>query len=295
MGEGISFEDYWNLGTNTEIHGLALSRDYWGGYGLASYKGAYGDSITMEIMNYPGNGFSYMSSISPTYSAEIRVGNARATNKGYVQLSGKRGTSWTYLMPAVTPSASTADTSIAVWIGSTPKFIDYTPNTDQQGFTGSDNGIDFTLNLANTSNDITISEGESITIARTDTKLTVGTTQALNSGTYTPTLFNTTNVDSSTPSVMGYMRVGNTVTVYGEVLINVTSGSSATVLGMTLPISSNLTGGGDLGGSVHSNGAPSNSGSITGDITNDRAYIVYRSSADTGDVIYAVHFSYQIK
>jgi hypothetical protein len=94
---------------------------------------------------------------------------------------------------------------------------------------------------------------------------------------------------------MGYMRVGNTVTVYGEVLINATAASSATVLGMSLPISTNFTGGGDLGGAVHSNGSPSNSGSVTGDVTNDRAYIVFRSSADTGDVIYAIHFSYQIK
>jgi hypothetical protein len=295
MGEGISFEDYWNLGTNTEIHGLALSRDYWGGYGLASYKGAYGDSITMEIMNYPGNGFSIMSSISPTFSAQVKVYNAMSSKKGYVELSGKRGTSWTYLMPAVTPSASTADTSIAVWIGSTPKFIDYTPNTDQQGFTGSDNGIDFTLNLANTSNDITISEGESITIARTDTKLTVGTTQALNSGTYTPTLFNTTNVDSSTPSVMGYMRVGNSVTVYGQVIINATSATTSTVLGMTLPISSNLTSGGDIGGGAFSNSFPVNTAAVTGDSGNDRATLSYRSSADTGDVVYSVHFTYIIK
>jgi hypothetical protein len=173
--------------------------------------------------------------------------------------------------------------------------VDGSVTNEIQEFTGSDNGIDFIMDLSGTATDITISEGESITISRTDTKLTLGTTQALNSGTFTPTLFNTTNIDASTASVMGYMRVGNSVTVYGEVLINVTAAGSATVLGMTLPISTDFTSGGDLGGGAHSTSTPTVSAAISGDAANDRAYFTFRSGTDTGDVVYTVHFSYQIK
>src|SRR5687767_7463770 len=48
-------------------------------------------------------------------------------------------------------------------------------------------------------------------------------------GSYTPTLFNTTNVAASTAYECGWLRVGNRVTVYGLVDIDVTS-AAATVL-----------------------------------------------------------------
>jgi hypothetical protein len=173
--------------------------------------------------------------------------------------------------------------------------VDGSTTNEIQEFTGSDNGIDFIMDLSGTATDITISEGESVTITRSGTKYTLATTQALNSGTFTPTLFNTTNVDSSTPSVMGYMRVGNSVTVYGEVIINATSATTSTVLGMTLPISSNLTSGGDIGGGAFSYSFPVNTAAVTGDSGNDRATLSYRSSSDTGDVVFTVNFTYIIK
>lgn len=56
------------------------------------------------------------------------------------------------------------------------------------------------------------------------------------SGTYTPTLFNGANVASSTPQVLQYLRLGNTVTVAGRVDMTATAGGGATtVLGIELP------------------------------------------------------------
>lgn len=60
-------------------------------------------------------------------------------------------------------------------------------------------------------------------------------------GFYTPTLTNTTNLASSTAYQLNWYRVGNQVTVFGKVLVDPTT-IGATVLSMTLPITSGLTG-----------------------------------------------------
>lgn len=128
-----------------------------------------------------------------------------------------------------------------------------------------------------------------------DTKPALEQIQDVTVGTYTPTLYNTTNVDASTASVLGYYRIGNSVTVYGDVMINANTASTATVLGMSLPIASAFTLTGDLGGAFHAVAIPVNSAVAYADTANDRVYASYRSTADVGDVYYAVHFSYLIK
>ena len=59
------------------------------------------------------------------------------------------------------------------------------------------------------------------------------------SGTYTPTLTNTTNITSSSAFTFSYMRVGNVVTVQGRVTI-VPASAAACELNIALPIASNL-------------------------------------------------------
>lgn len=93
---------------------------------------------------------------------------------------------------------------------------------------------------------------------------------AIISGTYTPTLFNTTNVAASTAYVCQYSRVGDVVTVSGRVDIDTTAAPAATALGMSLPIASNLTASQQVGGAGCSTGTGNRYG-ITGDTTNDRA------------------------
>ena len=51
----------------------------------------------------------------------------------------------------------------------------YLDNTDAQGFSGSDNGTTFTLDLSGTSSDISFTEGSGITITRSGTELTFAT------------------------------------------------------------------------------------------------------------------------
>lgn len=96
--------------------------------------------------------------------------------------------------------------------------------------------------------------------------------QFIASGTYTPTLTNTTNVSGSTAYVCQWLRVGNVVTVSGRVDIQPTSANVNTSLGVTLPLASNLSAAGsnDLAG-VASASNQSVVYAIFADATNDRA------------------------
>lgn len=111
------------------------------------------------------------------------------------------------------------------------------------------------------------------------------------SGTYTPTLSNTTNIGASTAYVTQYMRVGNVVTVGGKVSIDVTTTATDFVLGVTLPIASAFTAEEQCGGTFIQNIAvnPKETGFIKADTTNDRAYF---SGQSVGTANYAWYFSF---
>jgi hypothetical protein len=91
-------------------------------------------------------------------------------------------------------------------------------------------------------------------------------------GTYTPTLTNSTNVASSTATVCQYMRVGDFVMVSGSVRVTATAAAGAeTILLMSLPVASDFSGSTQLGGT----GAPN---SVTGAMFNE-AWGIYGASA----------------
>jgi hypothetical protein len=90
------------------------------------------------------------------------------------------------------------------------------------------------------------------------------------SGTYTPMLTNTTNIAASTANVTQWLRIGNTVVVGGVVDIDVTSASSNTLLGFSLPVPSALTQSYQVGGSGISNSGGNHVMGIYGDAINDR-------------------------
>lgn len=91
-----------------------------------------------------------------------------------------------------------------------------------------------------------------------------------NSGTYTPTLTNTTNLTGSTAYVCQYMRVGNVVTVSGRVDVDPTIAGSA-VLGISLPIPSNFANSNECGGVAFASGIAGQGAAILADATNNRA------------------------
>ena len=91
-------------------------------------------------------------------------------------------------------------------------------------------------------------------------------------GVYTPTLSNTTNVGASTAYECQWMRIGTSITVSGKVDITPTAAApTATLLGISLPLDSNIAAEQDCMGVGAAYTVQSQCGAIVGDLTNNRA------------------------
>lgn len=102
---------------------------------------------------------------------------------------------------------------------------------------------------------------------------------ALLSGTYTPTLTNEANLNSSTAYICQYVRVGDVVTVSGKVDVDITSATILTQLGISLPIASDLANSQECSGVASVPGGVSpNSAAILGNTANNRARMEWNPS-----------------
>ena len=119
------------------------------------------------------------------------------------------------------------------------------------------------------------------------------TIPALASGTYTPTLFNVTNLAASTPLQCQYMRVGNVVTVSGRADVDPTA-AGATRLDISLPIPSNFTDSANCGGVAAAGDVAGFSARILADATNDRARVEWIAT-DTAVRALGFSFTYLIQ
>lgn len=101
-------------------------------------------------------------------------------------------------------------------------------------------------------------------------------------GVYLPTLTNTTNVASSAAYSCQYIKVGNIVTVTGQVDITPTA-AAYTELGISLPIASNLAGINECAGTASpaANATGYEPGAINSDTVNDRAKLSTMMPATT--------------
>lgn len=122
---------------------------------------------------------------------------------------------------------------------------------------------------------------------------TARTTLGLASGVYTPTLTNVANLDGSTAFQCQYLRVGSVVTVSGKVSVDPTLAATATKLGISLPVASNIGADEDVGGVAFATGIAAQGGGIIGDATNDRAELDW-VSADVTNQVMAFTFTYRV-
>ena len=111
------------------------------------------------------------------------------------------------------------------------------------------------------------------------------------SGTYTPTITDVTNIDSSTPAVMQWSRVGDVVTVSGLLSVDTTAASLAK-LRMSLPVASNFTSSTNCAGGGQAYNTDFQC-CVYGDTTNDEA-IIESALMATINTNYAIHFTYVI-
>lgn len=117
----------------------------------------------------------------------------------------------------------------------------------------------------------------------------------ITSGTYTPTLFNTTNVAASGANTCGWIRINNVVYVTGTLSIDATAAASTlTELGVSLPVATNIVAAIQCSGTAASDNVASLSARIKGDAANDRATISFRATSSTNDT-YSFTFSYSIQ
>jgi hypothetical protein len=121
-----------------------------------------------------------------------------------------------------------------------------------------------------------------------------GAVDHLDYGIYTPTLTNTTNVAASTNSAnTKWTRIGDTVTVYGEVAIDPTAAApTATVLNISLPIASDITSATQICG-VASDGVSAQTGQIRGNTTSDTAELTF-SATNTANRTWGFTFMYTV-
>lgn len=120
-----------------------------------------------------------------------------------------------------------------------------------------------------------------------------GTGVSSTTQTYTPTLTNSANLSASTARQCTYMRVGNTVTVAGQVDIDPTTTATITTLGISLPVASNFTTAFQAGGSANAIGVADAGAGIQSDATNDRITLQYVCTDVTNHTM-TFTFTYQV-
>lgn len=112
----------------------------------------------------------------------------------------------------------------------------------------------------------------------------------LTSGTYTPTLTNTTNITSSTANNCTYTLVGNQVTVYGSADVTTTLAVASVIL-ISLPIVSDITQRTDLNGLANAQTAIATNGIVRGEATADSAELDFIGLSVGGSG--RIYFSFQ--
>jgi hypothetical protein len=114
----------------------------------------------------------------------------------------------------------------------------------------------------------------------------------IESGSYTPTLFNQTNVSASTPYGCQWMRVGFVVTVIGHVDVDPLA-AVFTELGISLPVVSFLTQAAHCVGFASGAISGGDTAAIVGDVGNNRATMSWNAVLLANTPMYFT-FTYQI-
>lgn len=142
--------------------------------------------------------------------------------------------------------------------------------------------------------DLNVTDGGTQNIILSKLKATaLATSGVLLSGTYTPTLTNGVNVASSTSAVAMYFRVGNIVHVAGYITVDPTAAAAtATEIGLSLPIASDLASQADLAGTSSAPGV-AEGGAVIGSGANNRASMNWLSQTTANHDIF-FQFSYLV-
>lgn len=112
------------------------------------------------------------------------------------------------------------------------------------------------------------------------------------SGIYTPTLTAAANVAASTPSAIQWIRVGNIVTMGGQLNIQPSSAANC-VIDMSIPVSSNFTAVNDAGGSFNCT-TVNQHGGIYAETSADRLELRFLAT-NAGNLVFCFQAIYTVK
>lgn len=207
--------------------------------------------LSTGAVSMPTN-ISSTSTSSGTLVVGGGVGIAGAVNVGgIVSASGNIVTSGNlttaaYIYGQTTNSVIRLDNTIGALIGYSSTYNNYAYFDANGGgiitngitrFTINNSGVATLANLAGT--------GDRMVVVNSSGQLsaTNAAPGVVLSGTYTPTITNQTNASGTGgEKLCHYTRIGNEVTVWGRFTRTVTSANTYTLISMSLPIASNLTG-----------------------------------------------------
>ena len=113
-------------------------------------------------------------------------------------------------------------------------------------------------------------------------------------GTYTPTQTGVSNVAANTAYLCRYVRIGDQVTVTGQVAIDPTAAApTSTELGVSLPIASDFASLQEDCSGVFASNSINQSGLIAADTGNNRAQFLF-SATSTANAAYKFTFTYVV-
>lgn len=244
-----------------------------------------------------------------TGGLEVRVGGTQIFNVSAAGNLTLVGASSTYTAALHQIQASTADAAdnAAIFMcgGGTSSvtrgaFIGLYGNENAQTGTAilsAGNAAGALIKLDN--GDVQVTNGRlyGLAIHNPASAMTGTTNQYVGSGTYTPTITNTSNVSaSSAPTPLQFIRVGNVVTVSGQINVTPTAAAANTEVRITLPVASNLAAVGNLVGTLETTTGAGNArvtGAIVGETSVDLARVLFDAQGTASHQLFCM-FTYVV-
>lgn len=198
------------------------------------------------------------------------------------------GTNWIASTPTLPTSAGTSGKILQ---SDGTNYVESTPTyPSASGSSGKFIISDGTNNVYSTSTIPTSAGSTAKAILESDgTNYVLG--PIVDSNTYTPTLTNVTNVDSSVSAVFQWMRIGSVVNVSGTIQVDATTAGTGFEVGLSLPIASTFTTATQCSGTGGTSGT--GNGRIAADTTNNRAKVLITPTVNTNQS-YGIIFQYLI-
>jgi hypothetical protein len=254
LGNGNGYYYGGNFGVKTATPSQALDVAGNGQFsGRVNVNGATDDAAIALKVTGTAAFSSSIAATSAAFSAAVNniglnvSGSTTGTAQTYAQWRNTGGDLYLGRESSTGGAYFTGSSSYAdVWYGTNPMQVII---GSVKRFEIATTGIATLTNLAGTGDRL---------VQASSTGVLSATTEAPTSGTYTPTLSNTTNITSSTLSQATYIRVGDIVTVSVGVGLTPTLSATNTILTVTLPITTatstqNYVGNGTVFGNAVSN------------------------------------------